>query len=113
MQFDTNLSFSENSNPHGLQWMVLPDGGFQSCGRTRMQLPPGGYACTQDCYGRSLLQPQQCSPTTTSTFPMACRRACCAISADSGCFATASSTSAFSIVVAFCSTANRVAASRL
>jgi hypothetical protein len=58
MESDPSFSCSENSNAHGLQWMVLPDGAFQSCGQTRTQLPAGAYSCTQDCYGRIQLHVQ-------------------------------------------------------
>jgi hypothetical protein len=58
MEFDFNHSYSENGNPHGFQWMVLPSGAFQSCGQTRTRLPPGGYSCTQDCYGHIQFHPQ-------------------------------------------------------
>jgi len=48
----------ENGHSPALQWMILPNGGFQVCGRTRQQLPPGGYSCSQDCYGRIQIHPQ-------------------------------------------------------
>ncbi len=69
MQSNSSLSRSENGNPHGFQWMVLPDGGFQPCGRTCTQFPPGGYSCTQDCYGRSQFHPQQLLADDYIDFP--------------------------------------------
>ena len=69
MQSDSLSASSKNGNPHGFQWMVLPNGGYQSCGRTRKQLPPGGYSCTQDCYGRVQIQPQQLLADDYIDFP--------------------------------------------
>jgi hypothetical protein len=69
MQSDATLSCSDNANPHGFQWSVLHDGGFQACGQTRTRLPPGGFACTQDCYGRIQLQPQQLLADDYIDFP--------------------------------------------
>jgi hypothetical protein len=69
MEFDASVSRSQKDNPHGFQWMVLPDAGFQACGQTRTQLPPGGYSCTQDCYGRIQLQPQQLLADDYIDFP--------------------------------------------
>ena len=58
MEPDPSLPRGDNGNSHGPQWMVLPDGAFQSCGQTRTRLPAGAYSCTQDCYGRSQFHPQ-------------------------------------------------------
>lgn len=69
MESDANSSPSDTANPYGLQWMVQPDGGFQSCGQTRTRLPPGGYSCAQDCYGRPVFHPQQLLADDYIDFP--------------------------------------------
>ena len=69
MEFDNSLSRNQNGNTHGFQWMVLPDEGFQACGQTRARLPPGGYSCAQDCYGRTQFHPQQLLADDYIDFP--------------------------------------------
>jgi hypothetical protein len=62
-----NMNTEQLSHP--FQWMILPNGGFQQCGQTRKLLPPAGYTCHQDCYGRLELHAQDLLADDYIDFP--------------------------------------------
>jgi hypothetical protein len=54
---------------NAIQWMVLPGGSFQACGRTMKRLPPGAFTVSLDCDDRPTFEARQLLADDLIDFP--------------------------------------------